>query len=100
MDYNIGGTPGNFSESDTSWDAVVGVRGDVVLADRWSLTYYADIGAGQSDLTWQVLAAVNYQINNFDIVLGYRYLDWEFDDFGSFDNLNISGPFLGAKVKF
>ena len=100
VDLTVGGMPGEVSEKDTSWDAVVGLRGDVDLSKNWYLTYYADIGAGQSDLTWQLLAAVNYRFNNFDVVLGYRYLDWEFDDFGSFDNLNISGPFLGAKIQF
>lgn len=87
-------------ESGSNWDAVVGFRGRTDLSDKWYLTYYGDVGAGDSDLTWQALAAVNYRLKRVDLTVGYRYLDWEFDDFGPFDDLNLSGAFAGVKIPF
>ena len=87
-------------ESGSNWDAVVGLRGRTDLNDKWYLTYYADIGAGDSDLTWQALVAANYRLKKVDLTLGYRYLDWNFDKFGPFHDLNLSGPFAGVKIPF
>ena len=87
-------------DSGSNWDAVVGFRGKTDLNDKWYLTYYGDVGAGDSDLTWQALAAVNYRLNKVDLTLGYRYLDWDFDKFGPFNDLNLSGAFAGVKIPF
>ena len=65
-----------------------------------NLTYYADMGAGDSDPTWQASASVSYRFDKVDAVLGYRYLDYEFDDSGFIDNLNIGGPSAGVKFRF
>ena len=35
-----------------------------------------------------------------DAVVGYRYMDWDFDDNKAFDDLNLSGAFVGAKFWF
>ena len=61
----------------TTGDAIIGLRGTTQIADRWGFSYYTDIGAGESDLTAQLSAAVNYRINNWDLVFGYRYLTWD-----------------------
>lgn len=87
-------------ESGSNWDAVVGLRGKTDLNDKWYLTYYGDIGTGDSDVTWQASAAVNYRLKKVDLSLGYRYLDWEFDKFGPFNDLNLSGVFAGVKIPF
>ena len=101
LKFEIGeGIRDKVSESGHVWDGIVGVRGATDLNERWYLTYYADVGTGDSDLTWQALAALNYRFSKFDAVLGYRYLDWDFDDNDTFDDLNISGPFAGVKFKF
>lgn len=88
------------SESGHVWDGIVGVRGRLNLAPQWYLAYLLDVGAGDSALTWQALVDVNYKFNNVDAVLGYRHLDWDFDDSKVFDDLNFSGPFLGARFRF
>lgn len=82
------------------WDAIVGVRGTTQIADRWGLSYYADIGAGESDLTAQLSAAVNYRINNWDLVFGYRYLTWDLGDSQVLSDLTFQGPFIGARFRF
>lgn len=102
LDVNVPSIPRSVreEESGSNWDAVVGFRGKTDLNDKWYLTYYGDIGAGDSDLTWQALAAVNYRLDRVDLALGYRYLKWKFDKFGPFNDLDLSGAFAGVKVAF
>jgi hypothetical protein len=87
------------SESGSNWDGVVGIRGKTELSDRWYLTYYADVGAGESDVTWQASTGINYRFEALDVTLGYQHLEWEFDD-QLLDDLEISGPALGVKFFF
>ncbi|MGB5571259.1 MAG: hypothetical protein WBM81_18360, partial [Sedimenticolaceae bacterium] len=61
--------------------------------------YHADIGAGDSDLTWQALAGLNYRFDKVDATFGYRYLKWELND-DTFDDLDISGPYAGVRFGF
>lgn len=87
-------------KSGGNWDAVIGLRGVTELNDKWYLSYYGDIGKGDSDLTWQATAAINYRFKKADLVLGYRYLDFDLDGFGPIDDLNLKGPFAGVKFSF
>jgi hypothetical protein len=86
-------------ESDDMWDGIVGIRGAVKLDGKWYIPYYGDIGAGDTDLTWQIYGGVGYRYSRFDVVAGYRYMAWEFDD-AAFDSLDVSGPFVGALFSF
>lgn len=83
-----------------NWDAIVGLRGTARLSDRWGLSYYADIGTGQSDLTAQVSGSLTYRINNWDLALGYRYLTWDIGISPVMSDLTFQGPFIGAKFDF
>lgn len=100
LDFDLAGRSTSASESGTSVDAVVGARGQTDLTDRLYLTYYADVGTGQSNLTWQALAGINYSFKRVDLVGGYRYLSWNFQDRDTFDDLQLHGPFLGVKFAF
>jgi len=46
------------SKSINLWDGIVGIRGAVMLNKNWYLPYYVDIGAGDSDLTWQLFGGI------------------------------------------
>ena len=83
-----------------NWDAVIGLRGVTELNEKWYVSYYGDIGTGDSNLTWQAEASINYRLKKADIVLGYRHLDFDLDNFGPVDDLNLGGPFLGVKFTF
>jgi hypothetical protein len=101
IDANIGPIARGIDETDTVWDGFVGVAGRTELNNKWALTYYADIGGGGSDLTWQAHASVDYSLNDtIDLTAGYRHLDWQFDDFGPLDRLFVTGPYVGAKFRF
>jgi len=89
------------SDSGDIWDGIAGIRGDVTLAKNWYIPYYADMGAGDSDYTWQAMAGVGYRISNVvDVVGAYRYLEWKFDDNKAIDSLDISGPMVGVRFRF
>lgn len=88
------------SESDGSWDALVGVRGDWQFSDKWYGAYQFDVGSGDSDLTWQGIATLNYRFNRFDASFGYRYLGWQDTENDALSDLNMSGFMAGLKFFF
>lgn len=88
------------SDSEGILDGVIGLRGYVKLGEKWFLPYYADIGAGGSDLTYQLYGAIGYRFGWGDIRLGYRYLAYELGDGKVMADLNLSGPLLGVGFRF
>lgn len=91
---------GRESESGSNWDFIVGARGQTNLSDQWYIHYYADIGTGDSDLTWQALAGINYRFTKVHLTLGYAYMDWEFDKDSMLKDFTLSGPYAGIKFRF
>lgn len=91
--FNLG-----LSESGSNWDAMIGVRGEFSLNSEWFIPYHLDIGAGDSDFTWQAFAGLGYRFKSFDVLIGYRYLYWDFDDNAALGDLDLSG--VGAGIKF
>jgi hypothetical protein len=89
------------SESGNVWDAIVGVKGQVALSERWSIPFYADIGTGDSDSTWQATVGVSFRAANWvDLALVYRHLEWEFESDSLLRDINFSGPAFGAIFRF
>ena len=102
-DVNLGVPGGSIRLGDglSNLDAVVGLRGAYDLSDRWELLYYADIGAGDSDLTWQAAVTFDYEINSrWSASFGYRHLAWDLGNADTISDLSFSGPFVGAKYNF
>lgn len=92
------------SHSNDVWDGIVGVRTKYELNEKWFLQSHLDVGTGDTKLTWQAFAGVGYKYENFDLLAGYRHMEWDFDssDTGGdiFDDLSMNGPILGAKFNF
>jgi hypothetical protein len=82
------------------WDAIVGVSGKIKLDDKWFMSYHADIGGGESQFTWQAFLGVGYNYKWGEVLLGYRYLDYNFKSGWLVEDLNFGGPLLGAKFHF
>jgi hypothetical protein len=93
---------GKGSVDGTDWDAVVGIKGRYFLgAERkWFLPYYADVGTGQSDLTWQVNAGVGYTFHWGSMFATWRYLDYEFQSGDALQSMDMNGPLIGAAFQF
>jgi hypothetical protein len=89
----------------TNWDGLVGVKGTTNLNDRWYISYLADVGTGDTDLTYQLWGGLNYRLSDFTVVGGYRYFKWEFSDSSKHagnvaEDQTLKGPFLGLKFVF
>jgi hypothetical protein len=100
FEADIGPRKIEYSDSGNALDGIIGAQAIIALSERWYLSCYADVGAGDSKLTWQVWPGVGYRFEKIDVVAGYRHLAWETDDGDTFEDLNFSGPMLGVKFRF
>jgi len=95
-----------FSESASNgyWNGLVGVKGNVLLNEKWYLPFSGNVGTGDTDLNWEVFGGVGYKFAKLDLVAGYRHMQWDFDsgDIGGevFKNLRVSGPLVGVRYYF
>jgi hypothetical protein len=88
------------SDSGDVWDGIGGVRGRVNLAPKWYLPYYADVGAGESELTWQAFAGVGWRFKHVDAIAGWRYLEYKFKGSSPvLEGLTVNGPQIGVTWK-
>jgi len=96
--------PGNTLSADgsESWtDGVIGVRVLHPIAESVSLLGYADVGAGGSDLTYQLIAGANWEFaQDFTAKAGYRVMDWDYENDGTTWDMQASGMYLGLGFKF
>lgn len=85
-----------------SWDGVVGVKGQLRFGShgQWFIPYYADVGAGDSDLTWQAVTGLGYGTRSVDIFATWRYLDYDFGPGAKIADLDFSGPAIGAAFRW
>jgi len=88
------------SKTGDIWDGIVGVRGQYKIDEKWYMPFHFDVGGGDSDVTWQAFAGVGYKYESFDVIAGYRYLDWRKDDGDVLTDLTVDGPIIGAKFYF
>jgi opacity protein-like surface antigen len=100
FDAEVEGRKIKYSDSEDVLDGIIGAQVLFDLSDKWYLSCYADVGTGDSKLTWQVWPGVGYRFENVDVVAGYRYLEWETDDGDTIDDINFNGPMLGVKFRF
>ncbi len=87
---------------DEFWmDAIVGVRLRQHLAGPWFLRLAGDIGAGDSDFTWQAAGLIEYQLKeNLSLAVGYRWLDTDYANGGFTYDITASGLVLGAEWRW
>ena len=93
---------GKASVDGTDWDAIVGLKGRYFLgAERkWFLPYYADVGTGESSLTWQINAGVGYRFDWGSAFATWRYLDYDFRSGNSMQTMNMNGALVGVAFQF
>jgi len=93
---------GMVETSVTNWDAIVGVAGRLRFGDgqRWFVPYYADIGTGNSKLTWQALAGLGYSFGWGEVMAAWRYLDYEFKSGEPLQSLTFNGVAVGVSFRF
>lgn len=86
----------------TNWDAIVGVRGRLRLDPngRWFVPFYADLGAGDSRLTWQLMGGVGYTFSWGEVTASWRYLSYDLGSSGPITDLSLNGPMIGASFRW
>lgn len=96
------GRSGSSNVKDTLWDAIVGLKGRASFGtDRnWSVPFYVDVGAGDSDLTWQGVVGLAYAFNSVDVTAAWRYLDYDMGSHSPIQSINFNGPALGVSFRF
>ena len=93
---------GSSQAGTTQWDAIVGLKGRATFGAQrqWYVPYYLDVGAGESDLTWQGMVGVGYSFESVDVVGVWRYLDYDLGNATPIRTLNLSGPTVGVTYRF
>ncbi len=81
-------------------DAIVAVRGRYAFSDNWSLRYHLDIGAGDSDLTWQAAGGLVWDRSWGNVKLLYRHLAYDQKAGALLQDFSFSGPLLGVGFRF
>lgn len=107
IDIKVDYTPpifdGNLSaDGSDSWaDLVAGMRVLHPITKDVSLVGYADIGAGGSDLTYQIIAGLNWEFKKgLTAKVGYRHLYWDYKNDGTVWDVAATGPYLGLGLQF
>lgn len=92
---------GHVEQSTGPLDAIVGANARFALGNgKWYMPLHADIGAGDSSLTWQLAAGVGYSFSWGDVLLVYRHLELEKDPVDLVEKMRLSGPAIGASFRF
>ena len=102
----VGATPppltGTRESKVDQWDGVFGIRGRLAFGaeHKWIVPYYFDIGAGDSDMTWQGMLGLAYAFNWGDVGVAWRYLDYDLKSGEAIADMNFNGPALGATFRW
>lgn len=92
---------GRIEQSAAPLDAIVGTNARFGLGDgNWFIPLRADIGTGDSSLTWQFTAGVGYTYSWGDLLFVYRHLEYQQEDGELLERLGLSGPAFGASFRF
>jgi hypothetical protein len=92
---------GSVSGSADIWDGIGGFRGRLRVGNTGLfIPYYFDIGAGGSNLTWQISSGLGYHAGRADVSLTYRYLSFEQSSSSVVQHLWIQGPMLMVNLTF
>lgn len=88
--------------NNANWtDGFVGLRGSYALTDKWSLIGYADVGAGGTKHSWQLIAGTNYNFTKSIVgKVGYRIISMDYDKQDFLYDVRTSGVYMGVGIKF
>jgi hypothetical protein len=86
--------------SSTVWaDAVAGVRLRHAITEHWKVSFGGDVGAGGSDLTWQLYGSLKYMINrHVGLGIGYRVLGVDYQDGSVLIDMTQRGLIMGIEL--
>ena len=103
LDFSGGLPVGQFEDSETWVDPVVGLKGRASISPDFYVTGWALVGGFgvSSDLMWDVMGSVGYEFNDsFSMTAGYRVQSVDYHNNGFVYDVVQSGPMIGAVFKF
>ena len=63
---------------------------------EWFVPFYADVGTGESDLTYMLFGGLGYQFRWGSVLAGWRYVDYKFKSDSQIERLDFNGPMVGV----
>lgn len=98
---NVLNREGSIESDADSWDAIIGIKGQTRIGNgKWSLPFYLDVGTGDSDLTWQVIAGASRAYGWGELIFSYRYFAYDGGPQGLMEGFSFSGPVIGGRFSF
>jgi hypothetical protein len=93
---------GNSEVGGNVWDAIVGVKGRYLFgADgKWSIPFYLDGGAGDSEYTYQALLGAGYSFHWGEVTAMWRYLRYTSQSSSRIEDLYFSGPMIAVTFRW
>jgi hypothetical protein len=93
---------GEIATSQSTWDAIVGVKGRYAFGEdrKWSVPFYLDAGAGESQYTLQAAGGLAYQFGWGEITAMWRYLRYDLKSSSALQDVRFSGPLIGATFRW
>ena len=93
---------GEIHTSQSTWDAIVGVKGRYAFGDnrQWAVPFYLDVGTGQSQSTQQAAAGIAYGFGWGEVTAMWRYLRYNAKSDKVFEDIRFSGPLFGATFRW
>ena len=92
---------GQRNADNTIYDGILALRPRLALSKYWSFSPTLSVGAGDSDLTWELSPQFVYDCAcGFDVRVGYRNLNYDFEKGSDSLDLTIKGPVIGFGFSF
>jgi hypothetical protein len=103
--WNLGvdlSEPPQAVSADRNWvDVTVGANVHYQPGEKWRLVAKADVGAGGSDLIWQLYGGAGYDLGRCcALVAAWRHLDIDYDKDAFLYDVQLSGPTVGVTLRF
>jgi hypothetical protein len=93
---------GGFWPTTDSTDGLIGVKGALHLSrdGKWYLPYEADVGDGNKNWQYNLMAGVGYHFRWGDVTLAVRNLTYELSDRPIVEKVRMTGPVIGATFRW
>jgi len=92
-----------FQDNENWVDPVVGIKGRYFFGHGFFLNGMGHVGGfgAASDLTWDVFGGLGYEFNDtVSAIAGYRHLEVDYEQGGFKFDVQMSGPVIGATIRF
>jgi hypothetical protein len=91
---------GERNSDNNQYDGILMLRPQFEIARNWYFSPTASIGAGDSDLTWELAPHIVYDACNYNVRIGYRTLAYEIENGDSELDIEFGGLLLGVGFTF